>query len=212
MEGKSIFQTLSEVDITPKIKKKQNLSYLPWSSAWEIIKIIYPTATYKTIKSDTGCIYHTDGKTCWVETELVICDEIQNETLPVLDYKNKSVTYETVTSSDVNKSIKRCLTKNAALFGLGLSLWVGEELSDAAKNAKNQKTEEERRFANALKAKKNEIVDLAKKKIASGVAKTTVYNVIGKNNEGNLNPNSIETIEICDVVIEEINKLEKEIK
>ena len=30
MSEKSVFATLSAIDITDKLKKKQNLSYLPW--------------------------------------------------------------------------------------------------------------------------------------------------------------------------------------
>ena len=69
-----------------------------------------------------------------------IGEETQSEQLPVLDFKNKAVPFETVDSAAVNKAIKRCLTKNLALFVLVLSLWNGEELSDNAKEAKGELT------------------------------------------------------------------------
>ncbi len=144
----STFATLNSVDITDKVKKKNGMNYLPWSSAWEFVKTRFPDAWYEVSTSDIAsadgmihkCNYFTDGKTCWVETTVHIGEETQSEQLPVLDFKNKAVSFETVDSAAVNKAIKRCLTKNLALFGLGLSLWNGEELSDNAKEAKGELT------------------------------------------------------------------------
>ncbi len=143
MPEKSVFATLSAIDITDKLKKKNNMSYLPWSSAWAIIKDYYPDAKYYPVKAEEGRLYHTDGKTCWVETSLTIAGETQNETLAVMDHKNQPITYDTVTSTQFSKSIKRCLVKNAALFGLGLSLWNGEELSDEAKKTRAKRQAED---------------------------------------------------------------------
>jgi hypothetical protein len=33
---------------------------------------------------------------------------------------------------DINKTIMRCLAKNVAMHGLGLALWTGEDLPEAA--------------------------------------------------------------------------------
>ena len=140
--NKSTFDVLEEVDITSDLKEKNKLSYLPWSSAWAIVKRLYPSSTYTPVKSEDDCLYHTDGKTCWVETSVTIQDETQNECLAVMNHRNQAISADEVTSVDINKSIKRCLTKNLALFGLGLSLWNGEELSDAAKRVRNEKTEQ----------------------------------------------------------------------
>lgn len=144
----STFETLNSIDIAAKIKKKNGMSYLPWSSAWEFVKSKFPDAWYEVSTSEITaadgttrtCNYFTDGKTCWVETTVFIGDEAQAEQLPVLDFKNKAVPFENVDSMAVNKAIKRCLTKNLALYGLGLSLWNGEELSDNAKESKAELT------------------------------------------------------------------------
>ena len=47
-----------------------------------------------------------------------------------MDYKNKSISLENVTSFDVNKSIQRSLTKALARHGLGLYLYAGEDLPE----------------------------------------------------------------------------------
>ena len=184
---KTVFQTLSEIDITSKIKKKNKMDYLPWSSAWDFIKNTYPNAAYRIVKTENGCIYHNDGKTCWVETEVTIEDEIQTEVLPVLDYRNQAIGLDKVTSSDVNKSIKRCLVKNLALFGLGLSLWNGEELSDNAKKKKADVDE-------ALRNVKKNIINILKNKVDEGCDKAKLF-VYVENLIGSKNPSNVKDIE-----------------
>ena len=184
---KTVFQTLSEIDITSKIKKKNKMDYLPWSSAWDFIKNTYPNAAYRIVKTENGCFYHNDGKTCWVETEVTIEDEIQTEVLPVLDYRNQAIGLDKVTSSDVNKSIKRCLVKNLALFGLGLSLWNGEELSD---NAKKKKADVDEALRNVQK----NIINILKNKVDEGCDKAKLF-VYVENLIGSKNPSNVKDIE-----------------
>lgn len=209
MSEKSTFAVLSAVDVTDKLKKKNNMSYLPWSSAWEIVKNHFPGATYTVNKTPDGCIYHTDGKTCWVETSITIDGETQTELLAVMNHRNASISADEVMSTEVNKSIKRCLVKNAALFGLGLSLWNGEELSDAAKETKKKKEKAEAVEAAALAAENAKIVALCKDKIAKGVDQASLYAVIERHTGGKKNPNAIETIEESQACYEEISKMTK---
>ena len=133
---KSVFQILNEYDITEHLKKKDRIIYLPWSKAWMIVKSLFPSAKFTINKAADGCIYHTDGKTAWVEVSITINDQTETESLAVMDFRNKSIPIDTITSADAEKSIKRCLVKCAALHGLGLSLWTGEELSSAARKKK----------------------------------------------------------------------------
>lgn len=209
MPEKNTFAVLSAIDITDKLKKKSNLSYLPWSSAWEIIKNNFPDASFDVIKTPEGNIYHTDGKTCWVETSLTINGETQNEFLAVMDHRNQSIPADTVPSTAYAKSIKRCLVKNAALFGLGLSLWNGEELSDAAKETRKKKQKEEAAETAALAAENAKIVELCTKLKGKGVDPNAMYEVIAKYTGGKKNPNAIETIEESRACYEEISKMTK---
>lgn len=210
----SVFETLSAIDITPAIKKKNGMSYLPWSSAWAMVKERFPNATYSSVKTPEGCIYHTDGRTCWVETSVTIEGETQNETLAVMNYKNAPISYDEIASTDANKSTKRCLVKNLALFGLGLSLWNGEELNDAAKKARAKRKAEEaeqeaeqKKEAAALAAENAKIVELAKVKIASGVSQDSLYAIVAKYTGGKKNPNAIKTIEESKDCYKEISEL-----
>lgn len=209
MPEMSTFAVLSAVDVSDKLKKKNNMSYLPWSSAWEIVKNNFPDATYTVNKTPDGCIYHTDGKTCWVETSITINGETQTELLAVMNHRNASISADEVVSTEVNKAIKRCLVKNAALFGLGLSLWNGEELSDAAKESKKKKEKAEAVEAAALAAENAKIVALCNEKIANGVDRANLYAVVERYTGGKKNPNAIETIEESQACYEEISKMTK---
>ena len=106
-----------------------------------------------------------------METWVKIGGETQFETLAVFDYKNNCLPLEDVSYMDVEKSVKRCLTKNIALFGLGLSLWIGEELSDLAKKQKTKKNAE-------LVSVQKEIIEAAKEKIRSGKKSEEIYSII----------------------------------
>lgn len=58
-----------------------------------------------------------------------------------------------------------------------------------------------------LDKKKQEVVELCRQRIADGINKDTIYNIIKENNNGNRQPNAIPDVVTCDKVIEEINKL-----
>jgi hypothetical protein len=48
-----------------------------------------------------------------------------------MDFKNKSIIADNITSFDVNKAIQRSLTKAVARHGLGLYVYAGEDLPEA---------------------------------------------------------------------------------
>lgn len=123
-----IFSTLNKVNVNDKVEKKNGLTYLSWSYAWEVIKSHYPTANYRVIKNADGWNYHHDGRTAWVEVGVTINGLEYIEMLPVMNHRNQSIELEKVTSFEVNKSIKRCLAKACALHGLGLYIYNGEDL------------------------------------------------------------------------------------
>ena len=127
-KSKSIFETLNSINVSDKIEKKGNLSYLSWAWAWAELKKHYPTSTYTVYENQDGLNYHHDGKTAWVKTGVTI-NEIENiEDLPVMNNRNKSIPVGQITSFDVNSSIQRSLTKAIARHGLGLYVYAGEDL------------------------------------------------------------------------------------
>lgn len=211
-EIKSVFQVLSEIDLTDKHKEKNGMKYLPWAQAWGAVKRVYPLATHKILRDAAGRNYFNDGKTAWVETEVTIDGLTQSEQLPVMDFRNKSITMENLTSMDVNKAIKRCLVKNLALFGADLNLWNNEEVSDAVKEARKKRKEEDadKTPDDPLATARAKIAVLAKKMINDGIDRETIYAEISKNNEGRKNPNSIKDIETCNKIFETLKTMQKE--
>lgn len=129
-EEKSVFETLNSVDCKDKIEKKNGLSYLSWSFAWQELLKRYPDSTYKVYENNDGWNYFTDGRTCWVKTGVTVKGIEHIEYLPVMDFRNKSIPANAVTSFDVNKAIQRSLTKAIARHGLGLYIYAGEDLPE----------------------------------------------------------------------------------
>ncbi len=191
--------TLNSIDISKDVREKNGKKYLPWSAAWTYVKTYYPDAVYNVVKTDSGQLYHTDGKTCYVETSVTIANETQSEQLAVFDYRNQPIAADAVTYMDVQKSLKRCLAKNCALFGLGLSLWLGEELSD---NAKTKKKEDEKKNAELISIQ-NKIISVAKEKIKGGKKSEEIYSVI-QGVAGVRNPKDIEDAEAAREVLQAV--------
>ena len=127
----SVFETLASIDCSEHTEKKGNLTYLSWAWAWKMVKSHFPNASYTVYETHDGCIYFTDGKSCWVKTGVTIEGLEHIEYLPVMDSRNQSIPYADVTSFDVNRSIQRSLTKACARHGLGLYIYAGEDLPDS---------------------------------------------------------------------------------
>jgi len=156
LKGDSIFAKLSSIDIKPKIKQKQKLSYISWADAWKEVCKIYPDAKYEIIKNDNNLPYFKSDEGYMVFTKVSISNLTHEIWLPVMDGANKSMKsekysyevkdweqskkagkdimktkfVESATMFDINKSIMRCLVKNIAVFGLGLSLYNKDDIKD----------------------------------------------------------------------------------
>ena len=126
------FAVLNEINCNEHTEKKNGLTYLSWAWAWQIAKTRFPDADYTIYENAEGWNYHTDGRTCWVKTGVTIAGQEHIEYLPVMDSRNRSIPFDSVTSFDVNKAIQRSLTKALARHGLGLYIYAGEDLPDAA--------------------------------------------------------------------------------
>lgn len=124
------FSTLNGINVNGKTEKKNGLTYLSWAWAWGEVKKLHPDATYTIYENNDGWFYHTDGKTAWVKTGVTVNGIEHIEYLPVMDFKNKSIPADSVTSFDVNKAIQRSLTKACARHGLGLYIYAGEDLPE----------------------------------------------------------------------------------
>ena len=139
------FEKLSSINVNKFIEKKNGLSYLSWAYAWAETKKNCPDAQYKIL--DTT---YDDATGFMCHTEVTIAGETLAMWLPVMDSKNQSMkkhkyTYSTrygekevqgATTTDINKTIMRCLTKNLAMFGLGIYIYAGEDMPMEEANEK----------------------------------------------------------------------------
>jgi len=149
------FEILNQIDVNEKTEKKNGLNYLSWAWAWTEVKKKYPNATYEIEKFENNLPYVFDSKTGYMVFTKVTIEDITHEMwLPVMDNANKTMldhqyqykvkkydkgkwtgeyedkTVEVASMFDINKTIMRCLTKNLAMFGLGLYIYAGEDLPE----------------------------------------------------------------------------------
>ena len=129
-ETKSVYEVLSKINVNDKAEKKNGLTYLSWAWAWGVLKENFPNASYTIYENKDGWNYFTDGRTAWVKTGVTVEGIEHIEELPVMDFRNKSIPLEQLTSFDVNKSIQRSLTKAISRHGLGLYIYAGEDLPE----------------------------------------------------------------------------------
>jgi hypothetical protein len=126
----NVFKTLNRINVNEQCESKGGLTYLSWAWAWAELKKAYPEANYFVYENKDGWNYHHDGKTAWVKTGVTIEGLEHIEYLPVLDFKNKAIPMDKITSFNVNTAIQRSVTKCIARHGLGLYIYAGEDLPD----------------------------------------------------------------------------------
>lgn len=144
------FKELYTLNLEGQIKKDyKGLNYLSWATAYKLALTHDPGTTFKILENENGLPYFTDGKRYFVKTSVTMFDETKRMILPVMDNKHNAVSDPD--SRDINDSIMRCLVKNLALFGLGLCLYVGEDI----KHCDLKATEGEEKKAKAIKLIKN---------------------------------------------------------
>lgn len=218
MAEENVFEHFSKMDVSDHVEKKMGLSYLSWAWAWTIIKSYDYDAKREYTKFDELINGQCTGRTVdymktdtgtYVECTLTIKGHSETETLFVMDYKNKAVINPD--QAQINKAKQRCFVKAAALFGLGLNLYAGEDLPVASEDkpqpekpktytarrkvpAKNPDELEAKRdfikrcYAGAVEKLGKENADIAFKKVQDTLQADDVYklNIDGMSNFTNL--------------------------
>ena len=156
------FTELNNINVNDKIEKKNGLSYLSWAYAWGEVKKLHPDANYTIYENAVGWNYHTDGHTGWVKTGVTINGIEHIEYLPIMDYKNRSIPVDNITSFDVNKTIQRSLTKACARHGLGLNVYAGEDLPEVSQDDLDDMKKEVANTKRKATIEKNKAVEQAK--------------------------------------------------
>lgn len=130
------FEEVYSINVNDKTEKKGNLTYLSWTYAWAEFKKVYPLAEYEVVKFNGLPYVKEDGVGVMVYTRVTAEDLTYEMWLPVMNNANKAILQPTMT--EINKTIMRCLTKNLAMFGLGLYVYAGEDLPESADGEDNK--------------------------------------------------------------------------
>tara|TARA_R100000541_G_scaffold36862_1_gene44891 strand:- start:485 stop:1078 length:594 start_codon:yes stop_codon:yes gene_type:complete len=167
------FQKLYEMDVNHKTKGKNGLKYLSWAFAWAEFKRVNPDANYTVDQYDGKPYLNDPALGLMVSTKVTVCGETIPMSLPVLDGANNAMKterysykvkewvnrkftgeyidkfVEPATMFDINTAMMRCLTKNLAMFGLGLYIYAGEDIPSLDPD---EPTENDRAWIDAVKA------------------------------------------------------------
>lgn len=200
---KTVFDTLNAVNVNEhteiKDTGKTKLTYLSWAWAWAEVKKKFPDATYEIVKFN-GIPYVFDEKTGYMVYTTVTIGGITHEMwLPVMDGNNRAMldrpyevqtkynkfTVQAATMFDVNKTIMRCLTKNLAMFGLGLYIYAGEDLPEVSdevvQDAPAKTTSKSKKDATAEKPTEAETKEKPKAKVQFSPAMIKLSNYCNEN-------------------------------
>lgn len=167
----NIFNKLNKIEVGEFITSKKvgntNLNYLSWTDAFTLLfkeyeeKDIHYKIFYNE-KMDDLPIFGNENIGYYVKTEITICEIVKQMILPVLDgankpkklneyqyfvkdYKTQKPIQKTVSKidmMDINTTVQRCLVKNIAIFGLGLSVYRGDDLSSNDNSNDNSDNDE----------------------------------------------------------------------
>ena len=141
----SVFEKLYALNLSSKVEKKNNLTYLSWAHAWSEFKKHLPEATYEVVEYNGSPFCYDENLGYIVKTYVIAGGLTIPMHLPVLDGANKAMkskayqyktkfadkTVEAATMFDINTAIMRCLVKNIAMFGLGIYIYAGEDLPES---------------------------------------------------------------------------------
>ena len=129
---RNVYVHLKNQNLRPMIEKKKisnsfQPDFLSWTHVWEFLLKTYPDFNHQHLEP----LHYPDG-TMAVQCELTIpvkdFELKRIERLYVMDNRMNAIAHPS--AQEINKAEKRCFVKCAALFGLGIQLFTGEDLPD----------------------------------------------------------------------------------
>jgi hypothetical protein len=130
MNEQNYFTQLYSIDVSEHVEQKEGLGYLSWAKALHLLLSVYPSATWETVRfqSEKGVelpFLRTEVG-YFVEVAVTVEGIRRSQLHPVLDEWFAPIMQPT--SFDINTSIQRALVKAIALHGLGLHVYLGEQV------------------------------------------------------------------------------------
>lgn len=136
----NVWNTLSAIDCSKHVEKKNGFTYLSWAWAWSILKQHYPTAQYtkhlfQVNGNNLPYMMDAEGNAYVTVTVKIMPEnnadsitalESATEIMPVLNHANRPI--KNPNSFEVNASLQRCMVKAIAALGLGCYIYAGEDM------------------------------------------------------------------------------------
>lgn len=156
------FAELEKTDITERIEKKGQFSYLSWPFAVSEFRKKCPEGYWVWDANENGWPYTKTDSGCFVGVTVFPDSTLQGfrQIHPILDHRNKTI--KEPDAFQVNTSMQRCLVKAIAIAtGIGLHIYTGEDLppdENGERKTKQkprqsaQKQNEQSAFLDAMKA------------------------------------------------------------
>jgi len=157
-KSKSVWETLSAVNVNDHTEKKNGLTYLSWAWAWGALKKQYPSSTFEKHIQPNGMPYISDANGyAYVQVSVTVEGEVATEVFPVLDYRNKAI--QNPDAFAINTAMQRALAKAISYHGLGHYIYAGEDLpQDAPESAPKPRQSAPEKKPAPSPAKKGEYV------------------------------------------------------
>lgn len=194
------YKVLSAIDTSDVVKEKNGQKYIPWMWSWIKLKTHYPLSRKRIYEREDGSQIFPDPQGGHVKTSVTIVWEEEDgiheheeiDTLPCMDYKNKSIQSDSIDSMQVNKATRRCLAKCMAELGLGANVFVGEDVPESVSKMESLKEEIDelaRKKAKQSDKAKGAVAELCKK--AEKEANPELEDSLITGNYNNINDNDI---------------------
>ena len=119
---------------------KRKLSYIRWANAYKMAMEQDPSMSYEILEDLEGFPLFSRGDCHFVKTTVTMFGVTKKMMLPIMDNRHNSISKPN--SRDINDSIMRCLVKNIAMFGIGLSLYTGEDLEKYKESKEDKEVKE----------------------------------------------------------------------
>lgn len=137
------FLQMNEIPVKEYVEKKGRFDYLSWAKAHELMKGFDDFASveeewfshYELFENQSGTFtqliekklpYQKTENSSFVVVSVKVRNKTEKEIFPILDFKNQDVSNPSM--SQVNKALKRAFVKALAKHGLGIFIYVGEDL------------------------------------------------------------------------------------
>lgn len=159
MSNESLFDALSKVNVNDKTEKKGKFTYLSWAFAWGELKKVAPEAKVTVYHNDRDNMPYFESEAGVIVKVGVEVNGVEHISyLPLMDFKNKSISKDSFDMMDVNKAIQRATVKAIGLHGLGLYIYAGEDLPEDD-NAEKEVKKTSTRSKKVQSSQENSTVD-----------------------------------------------------